>query len=346
MVGPIVVTGAGGMLGSHLVRRLLADGHPVRGVDLRPADAPAAGLDWIVADVRDERAMGAALAGAAAVVNCASALPSYPAEQIRSIIVDGARSVLGAAAAARVPRLVHISSTAVYGLPTVVPTTEEHPREPVDAYSAAKAEAEEVAEKYRADGHCVTILRPKTFLGPGRMGLFAMLFEWAEEGRNFPVLGRGDVRVQMLALEDLVDAVVAVLGAPRAVADDTYNLAAAEFGTWREDFQAVLDAAGHGKRVVGLPARPALAVLAGLQRIGLSPVYGRLLHKLMADSYVSIDKARDRLGFAPRLSNRDAILRTYQWWRAERTTAAPGATGRTSREPWRQGALAVAKIFF
>ncbi|PZG24416.1 epimerase [Micromonospora craterilacus] len=347
MVGPIVVTGAGGMLGSHLVRRLLADGHRVHGIDLRPADTTAERLAWTVADVRDPAAMAAALAGAAAVVHCASALPSYPSAQIRSIIVGGARTVFGAAASAGVPRLVHISSTAVYGLPRIVPTAEEHPREEVDAYNAAKIEAEEVVEKYRADGHCVSILRPKTFLGPGRMGLFAMLFEWAEEGRNFPVLGRGDVRVQMLALEDLVDAVVTVLHAPRAVADDTYNLAAAEFGTWRDDFQAVLDAAGHGRRVIGLPARPALAVLATLQRVGLSPVYGRLLHKLMADSYVSIDKARDRLGFTPRLSNRDAILRTYEWWRAERATASPaGVTGRTSREPWRQGALAMAKIFF
>src|SRR5690606_12689371 len=138
-----------------------------------------------------------------------------------------------------------------------------------------KAAAEEVAERYRGDGMCVPILRPKTFVGPGRMGLFSMLFEWAEEGRNFPVLGKGDVRIQMFAIDDLIDAVVTVLTAEEDVANDTYNLAAAEFGTLREDFQAVLDAAGHGKRVVGLPARPALGVLAALEKARLSPVYGR-----------------------------------------------------------------------
>jgi nucleoside-diphosphate-sugar epimerase len=252
--------------------------------------------------------------------------------------------VLGAALRADARRVVHISSTAVYGLPKIVPTTEDHPRAPVDVYSAAKSEAEEVAEKYRTEGLCVPILRPKTFLGPGRMGLFSMLFEWAEEGRNFPVLGRGDVRIQMFAVEDLVDAVVSILGAPDEVANDTYNLAATEFGTLREDFQAVLDAAGHGKRVVSLPARPALATLEVLRRAGLSPVYGRLLHKLMADSFVSVGKAADRWGFRPRLSNRDAILRTFGWWRENRP--AGGGAGRTSQEPWRQGLLAAAKVFF
>lgn len=272
--------------------------------------------------------MTEAMAGADAVVHCAGALPSYPAEQIHSLIVGGTHSVLEAARQAGVERTVHISSTAVYGLPKLVPTPEEHPREPVDPYTRAKTEAEELADKYRAGGMCVPILRPKTFLGPGRMGLFAMLFEWAEEGRNFPVLGRGDVRIQMLAIEDLVDAVAGVLTAPAEVANDTYNLAAEEFGTLREDFQAVLDTAGHGKRVVSLPVRPALTGLRLLERTRLSPVYGRLVHKLLADSYVSIDKARDRLGFHPRLSNRDAILRTYAWWRENRTTGSPRGSAR------------------
>ncbi|GAA3815585.1 NAD(P)-dependent oxidoreductase [Sphaerisporangium flaviroseum] len=342
----VVVTGSSGMLGSTLARHLACEGHEVLGVDLRPPAGPAPAWPYSVGDIRDTSLMTEAMAGADAVVHCAGALPSYPADQIRDVIVGGTRSLLEAGRRAGVPRVVHISSTAVYGLPALVPTPEDHPREPVDVYSRAKAEAEEVAEKFRADGMCVPVLRPKTFLGPGRMGLFAMLFQWAEEGRNFPVLGSGDVRIQMLAVEDLVAAVTSVLAAPADVANDTYNVAAAEFGTLRTDFQAVLDAAGHGKRVVSLPARPALAGLRLLERSGLSPVYGRLLHKLRADSYVSIGKARDRLGFRPRLSNRDAILRTYEWWRGQRADRPARATGRTSGDAWRQGALSLAKVFF
>ncbi|WP_227870420.1 NAD-dependent epimerase/dehydratase family protein [Streptomyces otsuchiensis] len=347
MVRTVVVTGGSGMLGGNLVRSLAAAGTRVRSLDLRPPVEEVPGVEHLTADVRDADRVRAALNGADAVVHTAAALPSYPEGEIRSIIVDGTRCVLTAAQETGLERAVHISSTAVYGLPDTVPTTEDHPRRPVDAYSRAKAGAEEVAEEFRARGLCVPVLRPKTFVGPGRMGLFAMLFEWAEEGRNFPVLGRGDVRIQMFAVDDLVDAVAATLVAPASVADDTFNLAAAEFGTLREDFQAVLDAAGHGKRVVSIPAAPAVLALDTLSRLRLSPVYGRLVHKLRADSYVSIDKVRDALGWTPRYSNRDAVLGTYQWWRENRaTTPTPGATGRTSRDPWKQGALGLAKAFF
>lgn len=344
----VVVTGAAGMLGSYLVTRLAADGYDVTGLDLREAPGAVPHARHVRGDIRDRGLLAEVTAGGDAVIHCAAALPSYGDGEIRSVIVDGTRSVLTAARDAGVGRFVHISSTAVYGLPSIVPTTEDYPREPVDPYSRAKAEAEEICEQFRAGGLCLPILRPKTFVGPGRMGLFAMLFEWAEEGRDFPVLGRGDVKIQMLAMDDLVEGVVTTLKAADDVANDTYNLAAATFGSLREDFQAVLDHAGHGGRVRSLPARPALAALRLLERTKLSPVYGRLLSKLMDDSYVSIDKATRRLGFRPRLSNQDAILRTYDWWRTERQagTRARGDSGRTSRDPWKQGALSLAKVFF
>jgi 2-alkyl-3-oxoalkanoate reductase len=344
MAERIVVTGSAGMLGSTMVRQFARDGHEVLGVDVRPS--PDGVPDWRhhIGDVRDTALMAKVVAGADVVVHCAAALPSYSAEQNHDINVNGTRSVLAAGHEAGVKRVLHISSTAVYGLPKVVPTTEDHPREPVDPYTRAKVEAEEVAEEFRATGMCIPILRPKTFIGPGRLGLFAMIFEWAEEGRNFPILGTGNVLIQMFAIDDLVDAITSVLSAPDDVANDTYNLGAAEFGTLREDFQAVLDAAGHGKRVVSLPARPAVSVLQLLQWTRLSPVYGRLLKKLLDDSYVSIDKARKRLDFQPRLSNREAILRTYAWWRENRTEGS--RTGRTNRDAWRQGALSLAKVLF
>jgi nucleoside-diphosphate-sugar epimerase len=346
VVTNVVVTGAAGVLGGQLVHSLAAQGIQVHGLDLRPPAQPVPGTRHSEGDVRDPRVVRRVVAGVDAVVHCAAALPSYSADEIRSVIVDGTRNVLTCAHQAGVPRVVHISSTAVYGLPKLVPTPEDHPRVGVDHYSTAKVLAEDVCASFRAKDLCVPVLRPKTFLGPGRMGLFSMLFEWAADGRNFPVLGRGDVRVQMFALEDLVDVVGTVLRAPDDVANDTYNVGAAEFSTLREDFQAVLDRAGHGRRVVSLPVGPALAVLRALQWARLSPVYGRLLSKLRGDSYVSIDKARERLGFTPRYSNREAILRTFDWWLGQRAPRLAPKAGTTSRDPWRQGALSLAKVLF
>src|SRR5262249_34743681 len=144
----------------------------------------------------------------------------------------------------------------------------------------------------------------------------------------------------------LVDAVVLALRGPEHRVSGTFNIGAERFGTIREDFQAVLDAAGHGKRVVSLPAKPALTALRMLELARLSPVYGRLLHKLLADSYVSVDLAREHLGFRPQRSNQDAILRTFAWWREGREANQARGSGATSKDAWRQGALALTKAFF
>jgi len=346
MVSKVLVTGSNGMLGSHVAARFLADGHQVAGLDIAP-DPATAGVRHVRGDVRDRAAVEVAMRDADVVVHCVAALPSYPTAQIHSITVEGTRTVFAAALRLRIPRVVHISSTAVYGLPDVVPTPETYPYAPVDSYSTAKVDAEKVAVRYREGvGLVVPVLRPKTFVGPGRMGLFSMLFEWAEDGHNFPVLGSGDVRIQMLAIEDLVAAVDLASFAPPEIANTTFNVAASEFSTIKDDFQTVLDEAGHGKRVVSVPAGPALIALKALGHVGLSPVYDRLLHKLRGDSFVETERIKRVLGFSPAYSNREMILRAYRWWRQQPRTARAAGSGRTSRDPWRQGALALAKAVF
>jgi nucleoside-diphosphate-sugar epimerase len=341
----IVVTGASGVLGTALLTSQWPD-VSWTGVDLRPLEPAAAGraTEFIRGDVRDSAAMASAFRGADVVIHSAAALPSHRAAEIRSVDVDGTASVVAAVERVGVPRLVHISSTAVYGLPRHCPTPEEYPCRPVDPYSAAKLAAETVVLQARARGLCAPILRPKTFLGAERLGLFAMLFEWADEGRGFPLLGGGRVRTQMLDVDDLCEAVRLICTGEAAV-NDTYNIGAAEFGTLREDFQAVLDAAGHGGRVVTVPVGPAVVILRGLAALRLSPVYRRLVHKLVRDSYVSIDKAARQLGFTPRSSNREALLKTYAWWR-ESAVAGRRGSGRTHKDPWKQGALRLAKALF
>nr|BFD88051.1 NAD(P)-dependent oxidoreductase [Streptomyces sp. Xyl84] len=345
MLRRVVITGSSGMLGTALARRLAENDCEVVGLDLtHRADATAGRL--VTCDIRDGAAVRRAVRGADLLVHSASALPSYATAQIDSIVVEGTRTVLAAAASQDVPRVVHLSTGSVYGLPSQVPTPETYPRSPIDPYGRAKARAEELVEKARADGLVVPVLRPKTFLGPGRLGIFAMLFEWAAEGHHFPVLGSGRVRSQMLDVEDLVDAILLAAEAPADVVNTEFNVGAARYGTLREDFQTVLDAAGHGKRVIGLPMRPAVAVLELLARARLSPVYMRLIHKLRADSCMDISRIRERLGFEPRYSNREAISRSFEWWRSERLGTSGPAGGRTSRDPWQQGALRLAKAVF
>ena len=113
----------------------------------------------------------------------------------------------------------------------------------------------------------------------------------------------------------------------------------------RSDYQAVLDEAGHGKRIIGFPATPAIFVLRVLERLGISPLYKWVYETASKDSFVSIEKAEMRLQWEPKYSNKDALLRNFAWYKANRDSFA-SASGISHRAPWKQGALGMIKRAF
>src|SRR5690606_18513116 len=239
----------------------------------------------------DRAAVDQAMHGVDVVIHTAAALPLYKPEDIYSTDIDGLRIVLESALAHQVARVVHISSTAVYGIPDHHPLYEDDPLQGVGPYGEAKVAAEAICAEFRAKGLCIPIIRPKSFVGPERLGVFALLYDWAKDGKNFPVLGSGRNRYQLLDVEDLCDAIYLVATGDCAVVDDVFNIGAKEFTTLREDYQAVLDYAGHGKRIVSLPAAPMIWTLRVLEKLNLSPLYKWVYETVTEDSFVSIEKA-------------------------------------------------------
>jgi nucleoside-diphosphate-sugar epimerase len=340
-----LVTGGAGFLGINLVRHLLARGDEVVSLDREPFDYPEQSrVAAVRGDIRILDDVLRAARGCDVVVHAAAALPLYPPDEIHSIDVAGTETVLDAARLANCARVVHISSTAVYGVPDHHPLLESDPMHGVGPYGIAKVEAERVCLAARKAGQVIPILRPKSFVGPERLGVFALMYEWAREGRDFPILGRGSNRYQLLDVEDLCTAIAlaGTVDAPRA--NDTFNIGAAVYTTLREDFQAVLDEAGHGRTLRSIPVGPAIAVLRILERLKLSPLYPWIYETVTEDSFVSIDKAQTVLGWQPRYSNQDALVRNYRWYLANADRL--GGSGVTHRVPWKQGALALAKLAF
>jgi nucleoside-diphosphate-sugar epimerase len=202
-----------------------------------------------------------------------------------------------------------------------------------------------IALQERAKGLVVPIIRPKSFIGPERLGVFSLLYDWALDGRNFPMLGRGNNRYQLLDVEDLCAAIWLSLTLPDETVNDVFNIGAEQFGTMKSDYQAVLDAAGFGKRIVGIPAAPAILALRLLEKLGVSPLYKWVYETASKDSFVSIDRAKHRLGWTPVYSNKDALLRNFEWYRAHQSQFE-SASGISHRVPWKQGALGLAKRVF
>ncbi|HEX6292252.1 MAG TPA: NAD(P)-dependent oxidoreductase [Herpetosiphonaceae bacterium] len=343
----VLVTGGAGFLGINLIRYLVARGYDVVSLDLEEFTYPDMRdrITAIKGDIRDMATVDQAMQDVDFVVHTAAALPLYSKDDIYTTDVIGTRTVLEVALHHNVQRAIHISSTAVYGIPDHHPLYENDRLEGVGPYGQAKIQAEMVCLDYRARGLVVPILRPKSFIGPERLGVFALLYDWALDGRNFPMIGSGNNRYQLLDVEDLCEAIYLTMTLPDDVVNDTFNIGAAEFGTMKQDYQAVLDYAGFGKRIIGFPAAPAIWGLRLLEFLRVSPLYKWVYETASKDSFVSIEKAERKLGFRPKYSNKDALLRNFKWY-IENRAQFESQSGISHRVPWKQGALALLKRAF
>lgn len=342
----ICITGGAGFLGINLTRYLLAKGHQIVSIDFAEYTYPEKDVvNAILGDIRHPDEVREAVKGCDVVVHAAAALPLYTPEDIFSTDIEGSRIVFEEAYKAGIKRVIQISSTAVYGIPKHHPIYENDELIGVGPYGKAKIEAEKVCADFRNKGMCVPIIRPKSFVGPERLGVFAMFYDWASSGHGFPVLGNGRNLYQYLDVDDLCDAIYTCITGDAEVVNDTFNVGAKEFGTFGGDFQAVLDKAGFGKHVKCFPAAPAVLALRLLEKLHLSPLYEWVYETAYRDSFVSIEKAEKALNFKPKYSNKQALLRNYEWYLANRSKFQ-NQTGVSHRVPWKQGALEFLKKLF
>lgn len=345
----VLVTGGSGFLGINLIRYLRTKGvDEIRVLDIADFDYPEQSEPWLKflkGDVRDVAAVERSVEGCDVVVHCAAALPLYSEEDIYTTEVDGCRNVLAACRKFGCDRMIQISSTAVYGVPKKHPIYETDPIVGVGPYGHAKIKAEEICRAAIKEGYCVSIIRPKSFIGPERLGVFALFYDWAYTGHGFPMIGSGQNRYQLMDVDDLCGAIWSAMTYPKDVVATEFNIGAKDFTTMKEDYQAVLDRAGHGKKIRGMPVKPLILILRILEKLHLSPLYPWVYETASTDSFVSIEKAEKLLDYKPKYSNKDALVRNYDWYVAHLSEFA-GKSGVSHRVPWKQGLLAVAKLFF
>jgi nucleoside-diphosphate-sugar epimerase len=234
-----------------------------------------------------------------------------------------------------VQRAVELSSAVVYGLPESLQLTEGSWTSPIEEYGRSKVEAERVVQEFAVRGLETVVLRPQAFIGPGRLGVFGILFDWVAEGRRIYTLGSGRNRYQLLAVEDLVSAVR--LAAERPVAGAVYNLGARQFGTVSEDLSELVAHAGSASRITPFPAEVARLGLRGLALANLSPLTEWHYRTADRDVYCDVGRAERELGWTPRLPNRDALASAYDWHLAHRNQSPRG--GLTHRDRWSERAL-------
>lgn len=347
MTKRFLITGGAGFLGINLTRYLVNKGHKVTSLDIVDFNYPDMidKIKIITGDIRNIYDLELAMKDVDIVVHAAAALPLYSEHDIYTTDVDGTRNVLDVAYKNNIKQVIFISSTSVYGIPDHHPLYETDPLIGVGPYGKSKIKAEEICKEYREKGMIVPILRPKSFIGPERLGVFALFYDWARSGKNFPIIGNGNNLYQFLDVEDLCDAIYNTTILDENTVNDTFNIGAKDFSTMKNDYQAVLDYAGFGKKIICFPEKPMILALRALEFMHLSPLYKWVYETAGKESFVSIDKACKTLNFNPKYSNKDALLRNYKWY-LENLSSFKHTSGVSHRVPWSQGILKLAKLFF
>jgi nucleoside-diphosphate-sugar epimerase len=343
----ILVTGASGFLGLHVVNNLAAKGHEIVMLDMAPLgelEEYPKNTKFFQVDIRNRPVLEKVLAGEdiEMIVHGAAALPLWSRKDIFETNVQGTRNVSEIAQDLGIKRVCYVSSTAVYGVPEKHPIYEDDPLIGVGPYGESKILAENVCKEFREKGMVVPIIRPKTFVGTVRMGVFGILYEWVMEGRKIPVIGDGTNRYQLLEVEDLADAIALTLTEPEDKVNDTFNVGAVDFNTVNEDVGALCEHAGTGARVMHTPAKVVKALLRGFEQVGLSPLYQWVYDTADKDSFVSVEKIQKTLGWQPKYSNAAALIRSYDWFK-ENYQKIKSQHGVTHTVIWKEGILGVFK---
>jgi nucleoside-diphosphate-sugar epimerase len=333
----VLVTGGSGYFGTVVAGQAMTRGDRVRILDVNPPSFAADEVDFVAGDIRDLDRVRAACDGVDIVFHNVAQVPlARDRSLFDSVNVVGTANLLVAARDARVAKVVHTSSSAVFGKPESNPVTEDAPCRPLEAYGRAKLRAEQLCHEAAAAGLDVTIVRPRTILGHGRLGIFAVLFDFVAAGAPVYVLGSGANRYQLVHADDLAAACLLAGDRPGPT---TYNVGAVEFGTMRDTIAALVAHAGTGSAIRSLPTAPARVAMRALGTVGLAPFAP--YHWLMYSEslFFDVTKARTELGWEPQHSNASMLIESYEWYLAHRDQ--PGSGGSHHQSPVRLGLLKV-----
>ncbi|OGK25398.1 hypothetical protein A3A46_00125 [Candidatus Roizmanbacteria bacterium RIFCSPLOWO2_01_FULL_37_13] len=363
----VLITGGAGFLGLHLAAFLTKKNLDVTLVDITDFEKKEypKHCRLVKGDIRNRRLIINFSRGQDFIIHAAAALPLWKKEEIYDININGTKKLLESSLLNKVKRFIFVSSTAVYGVPLRHPIYEDDPLVGVGAYGESKIQAEKLCEEYRNKGLIVTIIRPKTFVGTHRLGVFEILFDWIKDGKRIPVIGSGNNRYQLLDVDDLVEAIYRLMMLrDKKKANSTFNIGAEKYGSVREDLGRLFDYAANythpqGVQTIGTHPEgvkkvkkakifptPAFFIKKALwlfEKLKLSPLYRWVYDTADKDSYVSIDRLIETLKWKPKYSNSDALIKAYQWYLDNYDEIKSRPVGVTHRVGWKQGILGIFK---
>jgi len=324
----VLVTGGTGFTGLHLVRALVQRGDDVTVLDISDGDpVDTAGLKdqgvhFIKGSVDDKDILSKAVSGQELIFHLASAFRDIHQGPplFQKIDVEGTRLLLAAAQKSGARRVVHCSTQGVHGsLPAgLVPGNEDSPIAPIDYYCAAKVAAETVCDEFMAAGMDIVNIRPTSIYGPGDTHGWLKLFKMCKKGR-FLMLGSGKTFNHPVFIGNLVDAFL-LAGDVAEARGRTYLIGDDRYVTLNELVKLVGRVQGKDVRIYGFPWIEPIYFLAYIMELASKPfdfeppIFRRRLSWFTTNRGWDISRAKNELGFRPRVSLRQGLVHTTEWY--------------------------------
>lgn len=339
-----LVTGGAGFLGSQLCESLARQGHEVVILDRVADDDLARRFRFAHADLRSPEQVEEAFRqhGPFDGVFHVAAMLAHAIEDKRDLVdsnVGGTRNIAEASVRHAVPHMVYTSSNCVVGKPFSQPVREDDPINPLELYGVTKWEGEKILAEYQDRMH-VSMIRPPTIMGGGRLGLLSILYEFIYEGRKVWVLGKGDNQYQFIYAPDLIDAMQRAIRNPGF---HLYNIGSDHVPSLRELYNSVIKHAGTKARVASLPKAPAVAAMRALHLLGMSPL-GPYHYKMLAEDFIfDTSRIKRDLGWMPTRTNTEMLIESYDWYVSHLDEIYDGGERSAHRQPVKLQALALVK---
>lgn len=311
-----LITGGAGYFGESLLNQLLDKGYDCSVLDINTPDKSVISeINFFKTDIRDYRNVLTATKGVDYIFHNVAQVPLAKNKQLFDSVNNiGTRNIVKAAYENGCEHLVYTSSSAVYGIPPYNPVNELTPTNPVEEYGQAKLDGEKMCLEYK-DKMKITIIRPRTILGSGRLGIFQILFEWVYLNQNLPVFDGGDNIYQFVHSDDLS---LACIKSVEEKACGIFNVGTEDYCSMKETLNCLINHSNKKSKITSLPSKIIVPLMNLSSYIGISPLgpyhsamYGKSL-------YFDTTKAKKELKWKSKKSNQDMIKESYDWYLANR----------------------------
>ena len=312
----VLITGGAGYFGESLLNKLLISGYECSVLDINdPNTSILEKINFFKIDIRDYNGVLNATKGIDYIFHNVAQVPlAKDKELFDSVNNIGTMNIVKAANINGCKHLVYTSSSAVYGIPTCNPVNETTPTNPVEEYGQAKLDGEKMCLEYK-DKMDITIIRPRTILGNGRLGIFQILFEWVYLNQNLPVFDGGHNIYQFVHCDDLSEACIKSV---EEKATGVFNIGTNDYCSMKETLNTLIKHSKKNSKITSLPSKIIVPLMNLSSYLGLSPL-GPYHSAMYGNSlYFDTSKAKKELKWSSKNTNQDMIKESYDWYLSNR----------------------------